>query len=113
MRVITFTNHSPIRITSEDNVETVYDAHWDFGHHLLKRYITKRGKALYWASENSGRCYGTHNPETRRTYLPNAAAIRAYFVERDQLEAYHAEIEADVDAASIIDVDADPITENA
>lgn len=103
---ITFSNHSPIRIADPDQVETVWSSGQDFGHHRLKRYTTKRGKALYWASYNSGQCYGSHEPATVRTYLPNVQAIRSYFEERELTTRYHAEVEAEVDPGSIIDVDA-------
>lgn len=103
--VITFENHSPVRIADVEKVETVWDADQDFGHHRIKRYTTKLGKALYWASYNSGQSYGTHSPETTRTYLRDAKAIHDYFAEQDRLSTYHAEVEALVDAAVIVDLD--------
>lgn len=104
--VITFTNHAPIRIADADQVETVWSSGQDFGHHRLKRYTTKRGKALYWVSRNSGCSYNGRDPETEREYLRDVAAIRAHFVECERLDVYHAEVEAEVDPASVIDVDA-------
>lgn len=104
--VITFSNHAPIRIADADLIETVWSSGQDFGHHRLKRYTTKRGKAIYWISYNSGCSYGGHDPETTRTYLSSVKAIRDYFADHEQLESYHAEIEAEVDPDAIIDVDA-------
>lgn len=99
-KVITFSNHSPIRIA--DDEKTVWRAGWDFGWHDLESYTTKRGKVLYWMSHNGG----TDKSRTTRTYLPTVAAIREYFAERDMLARYHADVEARVDPGSILDVDA-------
>jgi len=104
--VITFSNHSPIRVADADLIETVWSSGQDFGHHLLKRYVTKQGKAIYWASYNSGRCYNGRSPDTSRTYLPNVSEIKEYFTRCELDHTYHAEVEAKVDEASIIDVDA-------
>jgi hypothetical protein len=102
--VITFSNHSPIRVADADLIETVWSSGQDFGHHLLKRYVTKQGKAIYWASYNSGRCYNGRSPDTSRTYLPNVSEIKEYFTRCELDHTYHAEVEAKVDEASIIDV---------
>ena len=100
--IITFDNHSPIRIADKDMIRTVWSSGQDFGHHDLDAYTTRRGRTIYWISENSGRSYGGHDPKTHRIYMRSIADIRAHFVE----STYHAEVEENVDEASIIDVDA-------
>ncbi len=104
--VITFSNHSPVRIADADLIETVWGSDQQWGHHLLKRYTTKRGNSIYWVSRNSGQQVNGREPETIRVYLPNVAAIRSYFAECSLEDVYHNEIEAEVDPAAIIDVDA-------
>ena len=103
-QTITFDNHAPINIA--DKATTVWSADWDFGHRLLLAYTTKRGHIIYWTSENSGRCYGNHDPVTHRSYCRDIAAIKAQFSHWEQMDCYHREVEADVDPDSIVDVDA-------
>ncbi len=102
---ITFTNHAPIRIASADEIATIWSAGWDFGHHRLKRYTTKRGNQIFWMSENCGNTFNGHEPETERYYLRDVAAVKAYFVGRDLENTYLAKVAEVVDPQSIEDVD--------
>lgn len=106
--IITFTNHSPLRVADADLVQTIWRLPRSFGHHDLERYTTQRGKSLYWISYNSGEFYNGRDPRTTRTYLPTVDAIRRYFEDHDLTARYHAEVEALVDPASILDVDTLP-----
>ncbi len=99
--VITFENHSPIRVADADLIETVWDQTRSFGHRLLKRYTTKRGQSLYWMSQHSG----SGDETTTRHYLSDIEAVREFFIVLGLDEEYSSEVEALIDPESIIDVD--------
>ena len=112
--VITFANHSPIRVSNPEHVDfygdfervnCVWDARRSFGHHTLYCYTTQRGKQLYWISRNSGESYFGRDPVTIRTYLPSVKAIKDYFADCEMLVEYHTYVEKKVDPNSILDID--------
>lgn len=126
--VCTFSNHAPIRFWGEfeitpsddpkleqviiksvgqytdDYTDTLWDGRRDFGHHDIEFYTCKSGKRIYFASYNSGESYGSHSPRTTRTYLKDAAAIKAYFGEMNQENEWY-RVCGIVDPALIVDSD--------
>jgi hypothetical protein len=119
--VCTFSNHPPVRFWGEfnrdetsnkrqdgdylnDYVDTLWDARKDYGHHDIEYYVCKSGKRIYFASYNSGESYGSHSPRTTRTYLKDAAAIKAYFGEIDRMDEWY-RVCGNVDPTLIVDSD--------
>lgn len=96
--VMTFDNHPPVRML-ESEIWTIYDAGNEWGHRRLKGYQTKAGKWIYWSSYNSGMHY-SRPPRTARMMLKTSAAIKSHFGE----EAWHSEIQEEVEPESIIDL---------
>ena len=66
---IVFGNRPPIRILKE-NIKCIKDFNQDFGHDKIYLVHSPRiGKYILYTSQNSGRSYGNHSPETSNISL--------------------------------------------
>ena len=112
--VLSFVNHSPIRISNPveesyyDDFERcvcIWSSRQDFGHHQLWKYTTLKGRDIYFITQNSGCSYNGREPQTTNTYLRDINSIKNYFNNLEMMDIYHSKIESKVDVDSILNVD--------